>query len=991
MSQKNKKISLAFVISIATLVASFLTSFLFTKYLLSRPQIGDINFGLKTTADSLISFVTALTLGMASTFIRFHKKYENKEEDVFTSFNLITTIIAGLVVLFGVIVCVLTINNKILDPNKGVYTEQQVFDFLLILIISILFTSLTIILSNSKWYLQSTKHIVSVRLINLIVVILYPIVATIFVHFGANMVIVTLIYSVIYLASFIFYLFYRIKIVKSVSFLKISKINKSLTTDILIYSLFVILTSFMETFNQSTDKLIITVSLSASLTTMYQLSMTLNQFLLSLADIIYSPHIPYMAEDVVIGNKKGIQKTYDKVNTLLMLISFLIFVGFVSCGREFVRLWVGEGKDFVYYFTSILFAAWPLYGMTRFSTVIHRLTNKHYKSSLIYVISFVIHLIISFSLIQLIGIWACVIGTISSTLFISFSFLIYNKKELELSQKNYLKNLLLLVASSSATLLLTFAFTYLIKRNFESLSDMTLLLIKGSLSIIFFTISIVIIYRKNIFEKIKAFFNDEHAQIVYDRPSSFTKISYKLRSHKEKINRFFPYVFIIYFLLNFSSYYLGGIAPIKYIVTSSFFTLGTKITSYLILIVYSIVLAIANEYAVKKNYIFTFIFIFLISLLSTIYVPKNVTFITQNNFNISVRTTLKLGVFDLILGNFNFLIDLIIMFFYTFLFRQSIFKKDLLPFFRFIVVFTLIQIIYTFIFQYNDYLYYFGKVAGQVEFTGYDTNLSGTFQSKNGFGFLLFQSILACCYLIKHEKKYRVLFWLCFVLINIVNIFSLSKTAMLSSFIFVAIIFFYWLIEMKKNNKKRAIIIFSMLFAIILFSFLLFTPLFRKVSFIDSIVDKISSIFFVSGRATIKSRIIIWEYALKLVKGPYIIFGYGKNASAAFLRISSDFRTQTFHNGILDILCSYGVFGLLLYFYAISYVYSKNVESTIDSFTKVFVVAVIVTTLLYGMMEDVYLLISSSSVMLVPNLILATGVDKEKTKNEGDLTINKSS
>ena len=205
---------------------------------------------------------------------------------------MITTIIAGLVVLFGVIVCVLTINNKILDPNKGVYTEQQVFDFLLILIISILFTSLTIILSNSKWYLQSTKHIVSVRLINLIVVILYPIVATIFVHFGANMVVVTLIYSVIYLASFIFYLFYRIKIVKSVSFLKISKINKSLTTDILIFSLFVILTSFMETFNQSTDKLIITVSLSASLTTMYQLSMTLNQFLLSLADIIYSPHIP---------------------------------------------------------------------------------------------------------------------------------------------------------------------------------------------------------------------------------------------------------------------------------------------------------------------------------------------------------------------------------------------------------------------------------------------------------------------------------------------------------------------------------------------------------------------------------------------------------------------------------------------------------------------------------------------------------------------------
>ena len=137
MSKRNKKISFSIIISLLTLIASFLTSFLFTKFLLSQPQIGDINYGLKTTADSFVSFVSVFTFGMSSTFIRFHKKYQNDEEKIFSSFNLITTIIAFIAIVFGIILCILTLNHIILDPAKGVYTEKQVYDFFLILVISI--------------------------------------------------------------------------------------------------------------------------------------------------------------------------------------------------------------------------------------------------------------------------------------------------------------------------------------------------------------------------------------------------------------------------------------------------------------------------------------------------------------------------------------------------------------------------------------------------------------------------------------------------------------------------------------------------------------------------------------------------------------------------------------------------------------------------------------------------------------------------------------
>ena len=219
IATKNKKISISVIISLITLVVSFLTSFIFTKFLLNQPQIGDENYGLKSTVDSFISFASIFTFGMSSTFVRFHKKYSQNEKAVFSTFNFITTIISVLIIIFGLILCILTANNLILDPSKGVYTPAQVHDFLLILIISIAYTSLSVILGNSKWFLESEKNIVFIRVINLLVVIGYPVISTFFVLAGANMVVVTLIYSIVYLAGFLTCLFIRIKKAKGVGFL----------------------------------------------------------------------------------------------------------------------------------------------------------------------------------------------------------------------------------------------------------------------------------------------------------------------------------------------------------------------------------------------------------------------------------------------------------------------------------------------------------------------------------------------------------------------------------------------------------------------------------------------------------------------------------------------------------------------------------------------------------------------------------------------------
>ena len=155
--KKEKAIKLSVIISIATLICSFLTSFFFTRFLLSRPQIGDTNYGLKTTADSLTSFVSVFTFGLGTTFVRFSNKYKNSDE-VESSFNIITAILSLIAVVFGVVLLILAFNNKILDVEGGKYSQKQLDDFILILITSVCYTALSIFLGNSKWLLEKQKN-----------------------------------------------------------------------------------------------------------------------------------------------------------------------------------------------------------------------------------------------------------------------------------------------------------------------------------------------------------------------------------------------------------------------------------------------------------------------------------------------------------------------------------------------------------------------------------------------------------------------------------------------------------------------------------------------------------------------------------------------------------------------------------------------------------------------------------------------------------------
>ncbi len=974
---KRKKISFSVAISLISLVASFVSSFLFTKFLLSQPQIGDVNFGLKTTVDSFVSFVSIFTFGMSSTFIRFHKKYANEEKTVISCFNIVTSIIAISALVFGVVLVVLTLNNVILNPADGKYTQQQVYDFLLILIVSISYIALSIVLGNSKWFLESKKSIVFVRIINFLVIILYPLISIPVVLSGGNMVAVTIVYSSVYLLGFLSYLIYRVFILKNHDLFLYKNVKKEMLKEIIVFSFFVIVSVGMETLNHSADKLILTIFLGAAeLTTIYQLSMTLNQVLLSLCSTIYAPYLPYLTEDIVNNKTDEVQKTYDKVSKILLLLSFLLLVGFAACGKDFVYLWVGEGKEIVYYFTCIIFAAWPLYSMVMFSTLIHRASNKHVVSSLMHVASFLLHIIFTLSFVSLLGIWACIIGTAISMVSLGIGFLIYNKKVIGLKQRQFLITFFKLFFASILTIGICLLFNFLIDSYVHIESRVICFVLKGAFSVIIFTFLLSIFFLKKVKHYFGLAFHDEYSFSVTGKASVFSRFRFRIISKKNKINKLFSIIFIAYFLINFSSYYLGGIPFVSSVINTTIYAYLSKFISYCLIISYISIFVIANERRVKITQLLPYLILISISLLSCFAVPKTISFIAINDYNFNVYTTFSVGIADLATGFLNLLIDLFVMFAYVFIFRGIVTKQNIYLFLRFIVIFTLCECIYSLIFQFNDYAYFFAKATGTGSFPGYETNLSATFSSKNGFGFLLFQCTIACYFLLINEKKKRYIPAL--IVSQLVTFFTICKTALISVLLIDIILLIFYLASIFKKKRKQFVIWIASIAAVACVIGLLFTPLFRKIEIIDMIDKKIIELFFLSGDATIKSREMIWSYAFRMIKGPFIVLGYGKTVSPYFLNVSSNFITHTFHNGLLDILCSYGIFGVFLYFNSIVKVFkfAKPKKKAILLQYGI-VIAVIFGTLAYGLMENVFLFMSSTSIVLTSNLVLSVNTDDE--------------
>ena len=510
--EQNRKIGL--VISYATIFVHVLISIFFTPFILR--SIGDRQYGLFSFSLSITSWLPILLVAFGSGYTKYLSREKQEKGDIgeHIASGLFFKIFLGigfLIILAGsILFCLLWFN--VIELKE--YNNDEHFIICIIILFSFITILITTLLTSFKSFLFYKESYIAVYCSELIGLLFQILVTYLCLRSGLGVISLALVqFSCAILISIyqsivsICIKKYKMKLILKSDQEK--QLTKSLFKEISVFTFFMLINTIVTNINKTMDVTLLGFFNADSVAT-YQLSYNLSNYMVTLSTAIGIVQTQHM-NDVFFsdGGQKAADTIYKKITLQQIFITFLITGGFLSCGKEFVCLWIGEERIDVFYVSLCLFLIHSLTSVGTLSTHNRALQNLHKKASFIILLGSLANFIISFILCSILpranAIWYCVIGTaISMVLFTGIILNIYDFKYTKLSIpstiKNYFYVLLIALVSSIAPLLI---------RNFigeNVLNNLSKFFINGFIYVLTFLILLLIFYKNDIsqiFEKIK--------------------------------------------------------------------------------------------------------------------------------------------------------------------------------------------------------------------------------------------------------------------------------------------------------------------------------------------------------------------------------------------------------------------------------------------------------------------------------------------------------
>lgn len=515
LSEK-KNISFGAIISYLTIFVSIIMSFFYTRYILEN--LGEVNCSIRNIATSATSYLSLISLGMGVSYFRFRtlaKKDSNpNSEKKFNGVFLIMYIIFGILsLLLGFIIIIAAKFGyfKVADSSKT---------YLLIPVIGITVLSTSINFPLMVFGMMENYHrkFIFSNSINLLDTILLPALSmlAIFILNETNTpenltIIITWIAfgeGILIKIIHIFYVIFHLK--DRISF-KLKKSDFKIVKSMIAFSFFAFIVTSMSKIHTSTDQVILSGIISTTAALYYSYAMLFHTYTNTATSTIINLFVPRITEDAINKNEDDMNKIFCVVSAVITILVMLLIGGFISCGREFISIWLSslsesECKN-IYIYAVLLMSCCTLSTYSSFLFEFHIANNQHRFASLLYILSFLINIGVSVGLCYVWGIYGVIAGTIFVTIVEAIGMSVYSKKKTKLNLLPYFANLvknLLISIGSSLIVLLVFKII-----NVSNLNLILVFAIKGSLFVLLFGCCQFIFNRKFVIDFAKKLFKKE--------------------------------------------------------------------------------------------------------------------------------------------------------------------------------------------------------------------------------------------------------------------------------------------------------------------------------------------------------------------------------------------------------------------------------------------------------------------------------------------------
>lgn len=396
------------VLSYTGEIVKILVNLIYTPIMLRL--LGKSEYGLYQLVYSVVSYLSLLSLGFGSSYLRFYSRYKakNDEEGIARLNGMFMGIflsISGICIFCGIIMIgnIRSIFGSGLTENE--YSTAKILMGLLVINLSLTFPNSVFncsITANEKFLFQKflilMQNICSPFLTLPLLIMGYG---------STGMVSITTFLTFGVLLSNMFYCFKKLHIrfcFRGFQF--------SLLKEMWVFTFFIFLNQIIDQVNWSVDKFLLGRLSGTAAVAVYGVGGQINTLYLQFSTSISNVFIPKVNRIVAETNDNDLlTKIFTKVGRIQFIVLALILSGFIFFGCPFIRVWAGSSYSAAYEVAILLIAPVTVPLIQNLGIEIQRAKNMHKARSVVYLFIAMANIFISIPLIKIAGPIGAALGT----------------------------------------------------------------------------------------------------------------------------------------------------------------------------------------------------------------------------------------------------------------------------------------------------------------------------------------------------------------------------------------------------------------------------------------------------------------------------------------------------------------------------------------------------------------------------------------------------
>lgn len=385
-----------------------LTTLVYTPVMLRL--LGEIEYGLYQTVSSTVAYLSLLSLGFGSAYVRYHSKYQVKNDE---------DGIARLNGMFLLVFCTMSLvclicGGFMIGNARGIFGEKLTAGELeqSKLLMTVLIVSMAITFPNSVFNCYVTAHekFIFQKLLIVVQNTLNPCLTLPLLMLGYGSVAVVAVSAVLTVVVFVSNLVFCCKKLK-MSF-TFRKLEFSLLREMSAFTFFIFLNQIIDQVNWAVDKFLLIRMVGPASVTVYSVGAQINSMYLQISTAVSNVFVPKVNQIVAGSNDNdALTQLMTKVGRVQFLLLGLVLTGFISFGKPFIRLWTGEGFDQAYTVALLLIIPVTVPLVQNLGIEIQRAKNMHRARSVVYICLAAVNVFLSVFLIRSWGVVGAAAGT----------------------------------------------------------------------------------------------------------------------------------------------------------------------------------------------------------------------------------------------------------------------------------------------------------------------------------------------------------------------------------------------------------------------------------------------------------------------------------------------------------------------------------------------------------------------------------------------------